>query len=542
MKPDKRPAFARPLLLTLFFAGACGTDPLPDQAGSDTTVENAALTATAVKPTATSATTAVISRPPPPELLAPSTVALETGAGWRRVQVSGNAEDVATGTTQPLFGEFYVFDGRASIDNSSLPANTRAVLNSKMRTMPMPADGDDEIIVMPKALNDAVQSNIAAFSLCDDSNNQTFSKTYSFNRSADYHRPSEPGALTGSADFHTNLTGSVTGTVKYSIKYHYCIPTLVLHRVTVQGNADVVANASLAAQFQKRWSWETEVAAPVLGTASFFGIPVTFKAPISVGIDAQGAASLNFQGSYQAHGSFNIHCSKQGGCDGDKTATSGFTPGGSPVVAATAKVKVTPWAQGALRAYVLDERVVYAQVGVRANLQGELWAYAGNTCGDGDHDGVNEFVTGSTLDLGIGIDVTAKAGIFGSDLGAWAWNVWGTHLGFWGTGDALDPILYGKGCGGTNTATMHLGMRPCWPYKDAITYKTSWGDGATNTVSGTPGALVTQTHAFASTGVKSVRVDTVQDAKGRAIAGDATRSVNVSWIPVVCLDDLVLSQ
>jgi hypothetical protein len=550
MRTASRLAFTRPrtrplMVATLLLAGACATDPLPGEADGDTSVTTGALAisrAPSINPGVTINPLPPVPPPPPPEPLPPTTQALESGAGWRRVKVNGNAEDFATGVIQPVSDEFYVIDGRGSINNTSLPASTRQVVSAKLTNMAMPAAGDDEIIIVPKALNDAIQSNVAFYSICDDSNYQTFSKTYTFDKSYNYHRNSEPGALAGSGDFQTRLKGSVTGIVRYSIRYHYCIPTFILHRVIVRGDADVVATASLVATFQKKWSWETQVAAPVLGTVSFFGIPVTFKAPISVGIDAQAAASLNFNGTYEAHGSFDIHCSKRSGCDGDKEATSGFTSGGAPAFSASGMVKVVPWAQGAIRAYVIDEGLIHAQVGVRAKLAGELWGYTGNTCGDANNDGVNEYVSGASLDLGVGIDVVAKAGIFGSDLGPWSWNVWNQHLAFWGTGDALDPIFYGKGCGGTNLATMHVAMRPCWPYNDAVTYRMTWGDGTTSSFSGHPDTRLTQTHAYATTGAKSIRVDALRDAKGRDMAGDATRTVNVSFLPVVCFDDLELSQ
>ena len=154
-------------------------------------------------------------------------------------------------------------------------------------------------------------------------------------------------------------------------------------------------------------------------------------------------------------------------------------------------MRVTPWVEGAVKAKLLDDDIAYAQVGVRAKLNGELWGYVGNTCGDGDHDGVNEFVSGATLDLGVGIDVVAKAGILGSNLGPWDWNVWNQHLAFWGTGSALDPIFYGRGCGGQNAATMKVAMRPCWPYNDTVTYKMNW------TTASSPSSAATRTRCSA---------------------------------------------
>jgi hypothetical protein len=308
MRTDDRLALARPLMMgTLLLAcvGACATEPPVSRP---------------------------LPPPPPPEPLAPSALALEAGAGWRRVKVTGNAEDFATATVQALSDELYVIEGRAAINKTPLPANTRAVLSGKLATLPVPAGGDDEIIVVPRALNDSVQSNVAAFNLCDDASHQTFSKTYPLDKTFSHRRAGERGAA---GDVRTQLEGSVTGVVKYSVRYHTCVPIFILHGVAVRSHADVVASAPLVAQFEKTSSWETQVAAPVLGTVSFFGVPVTFKAPISVGVDARAAAS--------------------------------------PAFSAGEMVELVPWAQGAVRAYVLDQDIVHAPVGARARLGGEAW-------------------------------------------------------------------------------------------------------------------------------------------------------------------------
>jgi hypothetical protein len=542
MTNHKRLVLASLALVPLSLA-ACDPGPLPGEPSS--TSGGLAVRDSFITPTSPVVVQPLppLPPPPPPDPIAPSVLALEQGAGWRRVQVSGMAEDIQTGTMQPLSDEFYVINGRNSINYTSLPANTRQILSAKMMAAPMPEDGDEEIIVVPKRLNDAVQSGVAYFSICDDDNNKVLSKTYSFDKSYNYHRNTEPGAFVGSGDFNTQMKGTITGQVKYSIKYSWCIPTVVIHRVTVLGSADVLANASLVAQFQKKWSWDHEVAAPVLGTVSFFGIPVTFKAPITVGLDAAAAATLNLQGSYQAHGSFNVHCNGNG-CDGSKNATSGFLPGGSPTASVSGMVKVTPWAEGAIRAYVLDEWLAYAQVGVRARLPGELWGYYGNTCGDGNHDGTAETVSAATLDLNVAIDVVAKAGFLGSDLGPWSWTVWEQHLAFWNLagGSALDPIFYTETCGGGNLAIMRGRMRPCWPYQDAITYRVTWSDGAVTDFTGAPSTLFTQNHSFATYGSKPIRLDALHDAKGRELSRSVTTNVNLTWLPVACLKDQVLAQ
>ena len=138
---DNRLAFARPWMATLLFAGACAAEPSPQEPEpeSDAGVATATLTATSVRPTANATLVTkplpppLPQPPPPPDPVAPTVLALERGTGWKRVQVSGTAEDLETGTMQTLGSEFYVIDGRASINNTALPANTRAVLTGQLR-------------------------------------------------------------------------------------------------------------------------------------------------------------------------------------------------------------------------------------------------------------------------------------------------------------------------------------------------------------------------------------------------------------------------
>ena len=150
----------------------------------------------------------------------------------------------------------------------------------------LPAKGEQEIIIVPKRLDDLARSGVSAFSLCDDDNNKVYSKTYAVDRSYPYHVSTE-GNLSGSGDLNVRLKGSVTAEVHYDVTYTLCIPVPVIHSVSVSGSADVIADASLDAIFADKWNWSRVVAQPVLGTVTLpiLPIPLTFSAPITVGID-----------------------------------------------------------------------------------------------------------------------------------------------------------------------------------------------------------------------------------------------------------------
>jgi len=331
------------------------------------------------------------------------------------------------------------------------------------------------------------------------------------------------------------IGGGVTGTVTYDVQFHWCIPTVVLHRVSVAGNADVIADATIDASFGDNGKWSAKVAEPVLGTVliPYVEIPITFSVPITIGIDADAKAELHSHATYEANGQFNISCNA-GGCDGTKSATSGFTPKGSPTIGVTGTAHVTPWAQATIHAKILDDWLAYAAVGVKTRMPGELWAYAGNTCGDANNLGTPQFVSATTMDLGIAIDVVADTGFFGSDLGPWSWNVWTRHLAFWSLGDtsALSPIFYPTWptSDALMTARMHARMRPCWPYTDAVTYQVTWNDGATALFTGAPGTLVDMDHPYASYGAKIIDIVSLYDEAGRSLGGTTESSAMLSPI------------
>jgi hypothetical protein len=500
-----------------------------------TTAAAARLAAQAVVKTPTQVVTTA-PPPPPPPLSPPPTFpavqAVEAGAGWQRVQVSGTAYDAQQGAVVTLGDEYYVINGRDAIAATSLSDATRAALAGKMKNAPLPATGDEEILIVPTRLNDAVQAGVAEFSICDDQNNQTYPVSYAIDQTYPYHVDTQ-GTFSGSGDFSVRVHGNVTGAVKYDVQYTFCIPTLVLHRVTVTGSASVIADAAIDASFSDTWSWSAQVAAPVLGTVTLpiLPIPITFSVPITVGIDAAAKADLHAHATYEADGQFSVVCNGNG-CDGTKSATSGFTPNGSPIFGVNGLVTVTPWAMGAVHANVLADWLAYAEVGVKARMPAQLWAYAGNTCGDGNNDGTPEWVSAATLDLGVGIDVVARAGFIGDDLGPWSWNVWNQHLGFWTLGDtsALNPIFHPTWptADALRTARLLTKMRPCWPYTDAVTYLLTWNDGTTTTATGAPGTLIEVDHPYASYGTMVVDITAVSDAAGRSLGGTAESGVYLS--------------
>jgi hypothetical protein len=390
-----------------------------------------------------------------------------------------------------------------------------------------PSDGDDEIMIVSTLAIAAVEGMAVAQSACRDVE-KVFAKTHPIDRTYNVHKTSE-GAFAGTAELKARINGSVTTTIKYSIRHTACLPYVVIRRIDLAGNTDVVASAAVDATFKGSMDWGQEVYAPVLGTVILPGggaVPVTIKAPISVGIDATAAAQLRSSGRFEAHGRFAVRCNR-GGCAGSRSATHGFVPGETPIAAVSGRAQITPWAEGGVRAFVVDESVMHAQVGVRARLATDLWGAAGGTCGDADHNGSSEVINATTVDLGIGVDVVAKESFLGRDEAPWFWNVWNRHLAYWSVGAdaAISPLFYVQDVQKNGSITVRAGMRPCWPYTDVVTYLVTWSDGSTSLINGAPGTLLTLSHRFSSLEPRPLRLDALSDAAGRTLGGSTERSL-----------------
>lgn len=511
-------------------------------------------------PTYTSDVTPAFVEAAPIDPHAPALQQTSAGTGWRVLHVTGNLPDAKTGTLTAVDDDIIVLESKEAFDAAPLGPKTRAQLKatSTLRaTRPIapiaagasaslaaaPVDEAMFTVVRKKSMDqlETPPAGVAFFSICDDYDSQ-YTKSVSVDRSYAYHKGDETGSFTGSFDVNARIQGNASATIQYHAEtsvFAGCNAVWIdFKKAIVQGTADLTASGKVDAQFHKEWHYSKTIAEPTVFdqwfTIGVVPVHLRLMVPVEAGLDADAKATLHANAKVVGHGAFNVTCGS-GSCSGSKSASIVVDSNDPPTFEATARVKVTPWAQGSLKAVLFDETIGgYGQVGVRASLPTDLWAYAGNLCGDADGNGVNETVTGATLDMAVKVDVVAKAGAFGQTAGPWTWNVANQHLFFhsFGDGTALDPILTTQLSSTDYLLThMHGRMRPCWPYTDAVTYRLTWNDGAVTTFTAAPGAAFTQAHHFGGYGHKVVKLEALHDAAGRDLTG-ATTERNVWLSPV----------
>jgi hypothetical protein len=484
--------------------------------------------------------------PPPPDL-AVST--LEVGDGWRRIRVAGRATDVDTSAVVAVDRELLVITDKTKVATAPVAKFVKTEIEAELAApktktflaagaLPEGEEADIIDVQAAAAAETAMNSGAPTAMFACSSEERTFSKTISTTKTYAHEKTSETGKLTGSVALTSTLAASGTGSV--TIKVHrsawtLCAPYKVsFRRASFRGTTNVTAKANVDATFEAPWKYDKKIAQPSLGTLSFaigpVPVAINFSAPIHVGVEATAKATLKLDQTATARASLDYSCTT-GGCAGSKSATFTTLGGSSPIASVNARVDVTPYAYAGVHANLYTDWIANAEIGVKAKVKGELWGYSGNTCGDGDFNGTNEFVSAAALDTRFGIDLVAKASVVGSDFGPWTWNLLDRHLAFFDLGSstpssAMAPMLNVKANPlGSTTALANGRMRPCWPWTDKMKYRINFNDGTVEDFWESPSVMFGRTHAYASYGSKVVSVTAVVDEQGRTPGKTTTDSV-----------------
>lgn len=489
---------------------------------------------------------------------------IQSGADWTKYTVTDNT--VLNSPQKPsnlLPGEnqIYIINSKIGAQNAPLPLSEKNQLMAEME--------EGETVVIHAGFMDAVKSNnttvynqyVAKYAEYDSttSTSKLFGCFGSKNKSKSFNKTlfdlqksfnllnDADGNFTYNLDLNLYPTAksTVLAKINYKVKKFACVPYKVKFRefelkadLNVQGLAGEL-DGELKAKLIDR-SWELT---KLKTSTSFFVGPVYVKLGLDVPIEATLEADVKVSGKVglysQGNGRILIHKV----CDGSFTCTDKVAPintwnssttpiqlvGGTQI-----DVNARPGLSVALEPYLYNTSFLSAKVGVNAGINGHLWGYAGNACGDADSNGSNEFVTGLAVDInwnirGIGsykLPFKSSKPISSLDRKILKTG----HIYFKdflsGGSSALRPMIGGNTIGPMSNLTAR--MRPCYPFKDTINYAAIWGDGTSSRFSAKPTTAYKMPHTYTSNGRYLVRLRALSDTSGRSLATKYTnRYVNV---------------
>ncbi|MBJ6760081.1 hypothetical protein JGU66_04855 [Myxococcaceae bacterium JPH2] len=499
-------------------------------------------------------------------------VVLDTGTGWELINASGGNTDSATG---PFNSDLYVVSDDLGIANAPMPEGLRTQLADRSVGKTTMFFLDKRILEEIRAselqgsLTPYLQSiasppasgfNALSFGCPDE--HASWGHTFDFTSNLNYQKDLGSG-FTGSITTSGNLTAQASGELNMNVPryglFGLCIPVgASFESFKVSGDGALNYGATVNGTIAYANTWAFPIAKPNLVTMPFMAGPVPvvvgLNLPITVGIDvaANATTSLTYAATQSTSVHFGVDCTPDG-CTSVTTASMPPPSGLNATGSISGRVQPSVWAQAAVRLFLYTDELAYGQAGVRPYIDGDLWGYSGNNCGDGDGDGTEEFVQGGYFDLNWRLNVTGEVGLI--FLGAKQWNdIFSTgkrHLYFQnlvssvpGGANALAPMLVGTGNPGQYDSTGYtIRMRPCFPFEkdnalaspaslqqdNAITYRVDWGDGTAPTEF--TGARFDETflkrHRWTTFGDKTVQVTALHDSHGRTLNTPFTRTIQV---------------
>jgi len=506
------------------------------------------------------------------------------GDSWLLLQVAGSGSlagggVVSQGSPSPpstaTDQHVYILNGEAGITASPIPETLKEDL---VPSLADPGgisisieDGADSVYIVSQEIADGIEASEAAGSLTPEiaaiaepldgvassyasslssecaTHQQTVRKVLDLAGRSFGDSYNLGGGFTGSYAVSGNIEGAVTAELNFDVKRKkviaWCVPYAAkFNNVHIFGDATANAGVTLSGTVAYQHSFgPTEFAKPHLFDVLFFVGPVPvyigFNLPVSAGLDlsAEATGSLTYNGSQIATGTFDWVCTlsdcQGGGSYDSNAANTTQTITGS----VSGHVKPSPYVDVGFRAYLYDEFIAYAQVGLRPHLLGDLWGYTGNNCGDANGDGTFETVRALTFDLDGRIDLTGEASAFGA--GPWRRTLKtgsALHIGFYDLigSSAMQPELQGPSTATVGSSGEYLmKIRPCWPYDKKITYQLNWGDGSpVQTFESDPAAYVRATHTWNAAGSPTITATSLRDSHGRELNQSTSRTIPVTAI------------
>ncbi len=358
------------------------------------------------------------------------------------------------------------------------------------------------------------------------------SKSKSFNKNVneDLNGSKTFGSSNASLTFTGNMDVNANVSVNMGYEYKrnfFCIPYKVRYKdVRAQGSYDVDGNFKISGQAKHNFgdqSWK--IAEPkVVDTVFFAGpVPVRFalKIPISIGtgdivIKAEGQVTLTKDANI--NGNFHYYCNRSACNNIASNHSNNFNDLLNNVGASvSASLTLQPYVHVAAKPILYWEWFFYAQVGVKPSFPIEVFGYYGNLCGDGDDNGSNEWVNALLGTLGIEVEITGEAKLFGGYvLKPKTWNVYEDDLfmmDFINPSTAFSPIIRPE-VQDNMLVTMPINVRSCvsrFANSYPETYTVNWGDGSTQTISNVK-SLGNSSHNYTQPGDYLVTVSSKRGA------------------------------
>lgn len=476
---------------------------------------------------------------------------VSSGTGWRTMRaVDPNLRAVPDATLVAVWPD--------GVDTAPLPDSIKAELREDFgltggKAVSGNRSKNTDVIVVDKALVEAMANgdpldpwtdytdtdSILKLG-CNDWKTKTKSYDWSFDEWSGSQSFNLPGGLTGTVGLNIPFRGHANLDFTYSYKRNIiCIPyKFRFDQARFHGNVDVLGSTDLTASFSiaGQWDNETRVANPRLGSSTFWIGPIPvyleYRLPLYIGYDisAELAGSVSVDTSFGVSGTFDYTCTRDT-CTGSSDFDSG--PDTDEVTGSIElDVRAQLNARLMFRVELYDDDFLYAEAGVKGLLEGHLWGYYGNNCGDGDGNGQNETVEALIAEADAGYDWTYG---YGGILGTRTWSSTGPrwHLGYWDLlgedgSSALSAMIHGPSevlVG--QPASYQISLRPCYPFSEPAWFGMAPGDWDGELAFIKKGETKTVSKVFTSAGSVDLRARVNHDQKGRQISINQWRTIQV---------------
>ncbi|MBQ4836608.1 hypothetical protein [Pseudoalteromonas luteoviolacea] len=372
-------------------------------------------------------------------------------------------------------------------------------------------------------------------------------------------------SLKKSADIKDNLTFTadtgIAGSINYSISYKYktnrcSFKVPYKHSVTgfnakgslysdngklrVQGTVIDTTNKFLYNESIKTFEKDLDFWVGPVRIVWFHELDLRARIRGGVKLEAEVDLNYNVSGKYE----FDFVCEMEGEnrcAEASKTVNTFQVDLSNPSVQAgvSVRARVQPeiaviYKQGA---GLYHKKLEVASLTLETALYSyaELWGYYGNSCGDGNYDGINETIGGIAIDAGVGVSAKYSWGVLGKDydkplklkiiegwvevdVGAEDEDLFVMERSLFFKelveSDAFQPLITAPESIKSGNTQIKVAMRSCFPYTSNVTYKIEWGDGEVQEVTGSQGGLFVA-HDFADYVSYPIRVTALKDSEGR---------------------------